>query len=104
MEERSNFEARDELDKILIFFEAKLREFKKILSCSHSAVDVCIDRCDQLRSRMKKLRLPEIDRIEGELNLETLPIGVQDKIMLTLNNLKDFESLSEVKLKIVCKI
>ena len=39
MEQRCNYEARDVLNELLIVFEKKLREFKKVLSCSHSAVN-----------------------------------------------------------------
>jgi hypothetical protein len=38
MEERSEFGSRDELTATLSVFIKKLTEFKKIISCSHSAI------------------------------------------------------------------
>ena len=45
--------------------------------------------------RLNHLKLPSQTRSADELSLENLPVEVQDKIMLTLSSLKDFDALSQ---------
>ena len=84
-------------------------------------VSSCIDRCEHLQLRLKNLKLIKVKKPDENTNIQDLPIEVQgrvflivgicffslffayhhenphlDKIMLTLNNLKDFEALSQV--------
>lgn len=46
--------------------------------------------------QLDTLHVPEVSDSANELNLQDMPIEIQDKIMLTLNTLKDFDALSQV--------
>ena len=55
----------------------------------------CIDRCEQLRIQLDHLTIPTAERTENDMTIEDLPLEIQDKILLTLNSLKDFDALSQ---------
>lgn len=92
MEDSSNFAKRERLNSILTQFKQKLTKFMKELSCSHSAVELCINKCDALKARLGSIKVKEN---HPELNLVDLPTEIQDKIMMNMNCLKDLESMSE---------
>ena len=86
MEARSHFDRRERLDQTLKLLAKKLKTFVKELSCSHSAVEACIVKCAELRSRLKSLKVQCPG--DEQMVISELPVEVQDKIMLSLNSLR----------------
>lgn len=95
MEERSEFGSRDELTATLGVFIKKLTEFKKIISCSHSAIQQMINDSEDLKLHLLSLQLPDIPRKKREINLVELPNEIQDKILLSLTTPKDLDRLAK---------